>query len=229
MSLGLLKKMTRSFAPTSLLLGNFVIGTSVLAPTGMLNELSASFGVSIRQASLLVTFGAVVMCIGSPLLAWWTSRIDRRLLLGSSLALVTLGHLASAFASSFAMLLTLRLLMLAAAAPFTPQAASSVQVLVPEARRASAIAYVFLGWALSTAVGIPIITHLAHAYGWQGAYAWLAAVDSVGCALVFWRCTSSRAGAALWPRRGCFTPCGAAPATSPWWHTSPTLLRAVGT
>src|SRR5688500_18301563 len=35
-----------AFAPTSLLVGNFVIGTSVLAPTGMLNELSAGFGVS---------------------------------------------------------------------------------------------------------------------------------------------------------------------------------------
>ena len=178
---------SRSFAPTSLLVGNFVIGTSVLAPTGMLNELSAGLGVSIREASLLITFGAVVMCVGSPVLAWWTSRIDRRLLLGSSLGLVALGHLASAYAGSFALLLALRLLLLAAAAPFTPQAASSVQALVPEDQRASTIAFVFLGWSLASAVGIPIVAHVAHQLGWQGAYALLAGLDAVACALLFWR------------------------------------------
>ncbi len=168
-------------------MGNFMIGTSVLAPTGMLNELSAGFGISIREASLLITFGAVVMCVGSPLLAWWTSKIDRRLLLGSSLGLVALGHLASAYAGSFAVLLALRLLLLAAAAPFTPQAASSVQALVPENERASTIAFVFLGWSLASAIGIPIITQVAHAFGWHGAYALLAALDAAACVLVLWR------------------------------------------
>lgn len=183
--------MTRAFAPTSLLIGNFVVGTSVLAPTGMLNELSAGFGVSIREASLLITFGAVVMCVGSPLLAWWTSRIDRRLLLASSLALIGLGHFASAYlASSFATLLVCRLLLLAAAAPFTPQAASSVQALVPEHKRASTIAFVFLGWSLASAVGIPIITQVAHSFGWRGAYALLAALDVIGCVLLLWRMPS---------------------------------------
>lgn len=182
--------MTRRFAPTSLLFGNFVIGSSVLAPTGMLTELSQGFGISIRDASLLVTFGAVVMCLGSPLLAWWTSRIDRRRLLATSLALISLGHLASAYASSFAVLLTLRLMLLAAAAPFTPQAASSVPALVPVSRRASAIAFVFLGWSLATAVGIPIITSLAHRFGWQGAYVFISGLAAVACAVLLWRMPS---------------------------------------
>ena len=71
----------RRFAPTALMLGNFVTGCSVLAPAGMLGELSAGLGVSIRDAGLLITFGAVVLCIGSPLTAWLTSRIERRTLL----------------------------------------------------------------------------------------------------------------------------------------------------
>lgn len=73
--------MSRSFAPTALMLGNFVTGTSVLAPAGMLPDLAAGLGVTIRDAGLLITFGAIVLCIGSPLTAWLTSRIDRRLLL----------------------------------------------------------------------------------------------------------------------------------------------------
>ena len=177
----------RAYAPSSLLLGNFVVGTSVLAPTGMLNELSAGFAITIREASLLITFGAVVMCVGSPLLAWWTSRIDRRALLAGSLALIAIGHLASAYAPSFAALLGLRLALLAAAAPFTPQAASSVPALVPQSRRSSAIAFVFLGWSLATAVGIPIVTNIAHAVGWRGGYLFIAGLALVACVFLLWR------------------------------------------
>ena len=75
--------VTRSFAPTALMLGNFVTGTAVLAPAGMLPELAAAFSVSIPEIGLLITFGAVVLCIGSPLTAWLTSRIERRTLLAA--------------------------------------------------------------------------------------------------------------------------------------------------
>src|ERR1700704_1895595 len=71
----------RRFAPTALMLGNIVTGCAVLAPAGMLSELSSGLDVSIRDAGLLITFGAVMLCIGSPLTAWLTSRIERRTLL----------------------------------------------------------------------------------------------------------------------------------------------------
>ena len=46
------------------MLGNLVTGCSVLAPAGMLKELSDGLGVSISTAGLLITFGAVVLCVG---------------------------------------------------------------------------------------------------------------------------------------------------------------------
>jgi MFS transporter, DHA1 family, inner membrane transport protein len=67
--------LSNRFVPTALLLGNFVIGTSIMAPAAMLNELSRDLTISIAQASLLVTLGAVVICLGSPLLSWATSRM----------------------------------------------------------------------------------------------------------------------------------------------------------
>src|SRR5438309_2154719 len=57
----------RRFAATALMLGNFITGTSILAPAGMLGELSEGLQVSIREAGLLIAFGAIVLCIGSPL------------------------------------------------------------------------------------------------------------------------------------------------------------------
>ncbi|MCK1381859.1 MFS transporter, partial [Bradyrhizobium sp. 24] len=134
------------FAPTALMLGNLVTGCSVLAPAGMLPELATGLDVSIHAAALLITFGAVILCIGSPLTAWLTSRIERRTLLTTTLAVLAFGNLASAFAPDYASLLVIRLVMLAVGALYTPQAAGTAALIVPVERRGSTIAYIFLGW-----------------------------------------------------------------------------------
>src|SRR6266852_1496551 len=115
----------RRFAPTALMLGNFVTGTSILAPAGMLSELSRGLGVAIHDAGLLITFGAIVLCIGSPLTAWLTSRIERHTLLTATLAVLALGNAESAFAPDYMSLLVIRLIMLAIGALYTPQAAGT--------------------------------------------------------------------------------------------------------
>src|SRR3978361_2009225 len=102
----------RRFAPTALMLGNIVTGCSVLAPAGMLSELASDLNVTIRDAGLLITFGAIVSGVGSPLTAWLTSRIERRTLLTATLAALALTNLASAFAPDYASLLVIRLIML---------------------------------------------------------------------------------------------------------------------
>jgi MFS transporter, DHA1 family, inner membrane transport protein len=121
----------RRFAATALMLGNFITGTSILAPAGMLSELSGGLKVSISDAGLLITFGAIVLCIGSPLAAWLTSRIERHALLTATLAVLALANAASAFAPDYATLLIIRLLMLAVAALYTPQAAGTPRSLCP--------------------------------------------------------------------------------------------------
>ena len=64
----------------------------------MLKELSEGLDVSIRTAGLLITFGAIVLCVGSPVTAWLTSRIERRRLLAVTLAVLAFTNIASAFA-----------------------------------------------------------------------------------------------------------------------------------
>jgi DHA1 family inner membrane transport protein len=179
--------VTIRFVPTALLLGNFVIGVSIIAPAGMLNELSRELHVSIGQASLLITLGAVVLCLGSPLLSWATSQMDRRTLLCAILAIIAVTHLVAAFTSSFAAVLALRLVMVAAAAPFTPQAAGVVGLILPPERRASAIAYVFLGWSLAAAAGLPLMTTIASRFGWSWCFLVISAIAAVSLALLAWR------------------------------------------
>ena len=177
----------RRFAPTALMLGNVVTGCAVLAPAGMLKELSDGLDVSISTAGLLITFGAIVLCVGSPVTAWLTSRIERHTLLAVTLAVLAVTNIASAFAPDYASLLGLRLAMLAIGVIYTPQAAGTAAMIVPEARRGSTIAYVFLGWSLAAAIGLPLVTLIAHRYGWRAAYAGIGALGVASFLLLTWR------------------------------------------
>jgi DHA1 family inner membrane transport protein len=165
------------------MLGNVVVGIAVLAPAGMLPDLAAGLAVSIREAGLLIAYGAVILCFGSPLMAWATTRVDRRTLLAATLALLAIGQLGSAFAPNYLAVLVLRLLMLAVAAIYTPQAASTIAMIVTEKERASAISFVFLGWSLSVAVALPVVTFLSAHFGWRATYGVLGATAAAAFAL----------------------------------------------
>ena len=114
-----------------------------------------------------------------------TTRMDRRLLLVGTLLVVAVAQGASALAPGYGAVLALRLVMLAIAAIYTPQAAATVALIVPEARRPSAIAFVFLGWSLAVAGGLPLITFLATHFGWRAGFIMLGAASGVIAALVF--------------------------------------------
>jgi predicted MFS family arabinose efflux permease len=177
------------------MVGNIVTGTSVFAPAAMLGELSGGLDVGVSTAALLVTFGAVVLCIGSPLTAWLTSRIERRALLTGTLAVMTLTNAASAFAPDFTSLLVIRLIMLAIGALYTPQAAGTGAMIVPVEKRGSTIAYIFLGWSVAAAICLPLITFVASRYGWREAYGGVGALGCLSCIFLAWRLPGGLVGA----------------------------------
>jgi MFS transporter, DHA1 family, inner membrane transport protein len=92
---------------------------------------------------------------------------DRCILLAASLSLYIFGHAAMLFASSFQSVLVARLSMISAAAIFTPQAAATIALLVPLEKRATSLSFVFSGWAMGVAVGMPVMTVIADHWGWR--------------------------------------------------------------
>src|SRR5229473_5527447 len=177
------------------MLGNIVTGCSVLAPAGMLVELSGGLDISISTAGLLITFGAIMLCVGSPVTAWLTSRIERRTLLTATLAVLALTNAASAFAPDYATLLVIRLVMLAVGVLYTPQAAGTAALIVPAEKRGSTIAYIFLGWSLAAAVGLPLITFIASRYGWRAVYGGIGVIGCCSFLLLAWRLPGGLIGA----------------------------------
>jgi MFS transporter, DHA1 family, inner membrane transport protein len=129
----------------AMMFGNFLIGTGVLLPAGLLNDLSTDFAITPARAGLLSFVGGLVVGAGAPLFATFTSRFDRRLLLSLALLLYSAGHLAAALAPSFELQLWIRAITIIGAAIFTPQAAATVNLLLPPEKRAAMAALSFLG------------------------------------------------------------------------------------
>ena len=170
----------------ALMVGNFVIGTGVMVVPGTLNDISTSLGVSIPQAGQLITAAAILMGVGAPLFATLVAGWDRRRLLAWSLVWYGLLHVACALAPNYAALMPLRVLAVIAPAVFTPQAAASVGLLVPDHQRGRAITFVFLGWSVASVMGMPLSAWIGGELGWRWAFG-LVALLSVASGLWVWR------------------------------------------
>jgi MFS transporter, DHA1 family, inner membrane transport protein len=166
--------------------GNFAIGCGVMVVAGSLNDLSHALAVSPAVAGQLITAGAVAMGLGAPLLAAVLGGLDRRRLLTFALLWYAVGHAACALMPNLATLLPVRVLAVLGAALFTPQAAAAINVLAPPAQRGRAITMVFMGWSISSVLGMPMTGYIAETQGWRWAFAMVAALSVLAAAAV-WR------------------------------------------
>ena len=107
---------------------------------------------------MLVTYGAIILCFRlAGRRPWLTTRIERRWLADRARwPFWWPGRRLRLSRPNYATVLALRIAMLAVAAVFTPQAASTVAMIVPAGRRSGAIAFVFLGWSLAIAGGLAV-------------------------------------------------------------------------
>ncbi len=170
----------------ALMVGNFVIGTGVMVVPGTLNDISHSLQVSVPQAGLLITAGAILMGVGAPVLASLVAGWDRRRLLAATLLWYGLMLAACAVAPGYDSLLPLRVLAMLAPAVFTPQAAASIGVMVLPAQRGKAITFVFLGWSVASVAGMPLGAWVGETWGWRWAFGGVA-VMAVACAAWIWQ------------------------------------------
>ena len=178
--------MSLAAASRALMAGNFAIGCGVMVVAGSLNDLVASLQVSVALGGQLISVAAVTMAIGAPLLAMWWGNTDRRLLLTLALLWYAAGHLLSALMPNYAALLPVRALSMLGAAVFTPQAAAAINVMAPPAERGRAMTFIFLGWSISSVIGLPLHAWIGESFGWRWAFA-VVAMLSAAAALAVWR------------------------------------------
>jgi predicted MFS family arabinose efflux permease len=169
----------------ALLFGNFVVGTGIMIVPAMMNELSSSLQVSVPVAGRLISYAALLMCLGAPLLAWLVAGWDRRRLLALTMAWYGVMHLVCAYMPGFESLVWARVLAMVAPAIFTPQAAACIGLLVPASQRGRAISLVLLGWSVASVIGMPLGAWMGGTYGWRSAFV-MVALMGMASALWVW-------------------------------------------
>jgi DHA1 family inner membrane transport protein len=166
----------------ALALASFGIGTTEFVIMGLLPDVAGDLRVTIPQAGLLVTGYALSVAFGSPFLAVATARMDRRKALLLLIGIFILGNLLCALAPNYALLMAARIVTALCHGAFFGLGAVVAATLVPEQKKAQAIAMMFAGLTLANVLGVPFGTALGEAFGWRNTF-W--AVVVIGFAAAF--------------------------------------------
>jgi predicted MFS family arabinose efflux permease len=169
-----------------LIVGNFFVATSFMSVGGLLNEIAASLAITIGQAGLLIAAFGISAAICAPTLATLGSRIDRRVLLTSSMAICALANVLAALSRDYDQLMLARVLAAVTSAVYTPQVAATVSMLVPEGERGPTLAKLMIGWAVGSVLGNPLSVLIASLFSWRASFAFIGLASGV-VALFVWR------------------------------------------
>ncbi|WDV51783.1 MFS transporter [Streptomyces coeruleorubidus] len=152
-------------------LGIFSLMTSELLPVGLLTPVGSALDVSEGTAGLMVTVPGLVAAVSAPVVTVATGRIDRRIVLAVLIGLVGAANLASAFATSFAVVLAARFLIGISVGGFWSIAGGIALRLVPEKHVPRATAVIFGGVETASVLGVPTGTIIGDLSNWRTAFA----------------------------------------------------------
>jgi DHA1 family inner membrane transport protein len=154
----------------ALAISAFAIGTTEFVIMGLLPEVARDLAVSIPSAGLLVSGYALGVAVGAPLLAVVTSRMPRKLALQLLMGVFIVGNTLCAIASDYSVLMIARVVTSFAHGSFFGIGAVVAASLVPQEKRASAIALMFTGLTLANVLGVPFGTFVGQEFGWRAAF-----------------------------------------------------------
>ncbi|QYN37349.1 MFS transporter [Pseudonocardia sp. DSM 110487] len=175
----------RWVAVAAVAVGTFLLVTAEQLPVGLLTPVGADLRVSDGVAGLMVTIPGIVAAVAAPLVPVLVGRLDRRVLLGALMALMTLANALSALAPTYPVLLGSRVLVGVAIGGFWAVAGGLATRLVPEPHVPRATALIFGGVAAANVLGVPIGTLLGDFAGWRVAFGALGALAAVVLVALF--------------------------------------------
>lgn len=174
-------------AIAALAVGGFGIGTTEFVTMGLLPDIAGGLDLTIPSAGHAISAYAVGVVVGAPLLAVVGARLPRRAMLIGLMVLFGLGNVASAVAQGHGTLIGGRFVAGLPHGAYFGVAALVAASLVPEHRRARAIAGSMLGLPIANVVGVPVATWLGQQLGWRAAYSSIAVIGIVTIvALLIW-------------------------------------------
>ena len=164
------------FAVFALAIGAFAIGVTEFATMGLLPMIAEELGITVPQAGHAVSFYAIGVVVGAPLITTIAAHMDRKLLLLCLMGLFALGNLASMLAPTAGLFNIARFVSGLPHGAYLGIGAVVAASLVPANRRGRAMSRVMLGLTIANIFGVPFAAALGNMFGWRSAYALVAAL-----------------------------------------------------
>lgn len=165
-----LDKRRSTLALLALAISAFAIGTTEFISVGLLPLIAQDLNVSVTTAGLTVSLYALGVTFGAPVLTSLTSGMSRKSLLLWIMIVFIVGNSIAASATSISLLLVGRVVSAFSHGVFMSIGSTIAADLVPENRRASAIAMMFTGLTVATVTGVPIGTFIGQQFGWRASF-----------------------------------------------------------
>lgn len=154
----------------ALAISAFAIGTTEFVIMGLLPEVADNLNISIPTAGWLISGYALGVAIGAPIMALLTARLPRKLSLTLLMIIFIIGNALCAIAMSYHFLMLARIITALCHGAFFGIGAVVAASLVPEGRKASAVALMFTGLTLANVLGVPLGTAFGQLYGWRATF-----------------------------------------------------------
>jgi multidrug resistance protein len=163
----------------ALTIAAYAIGTTEFVIVGLLPTVASDLHISLPLAGLIVSVYALGVTFGAPILTALTGRVERKPLLLGLMALFIVGNGLAALSPGYTPLLVARVLSAFAHGVFFSVGSTIAADLVPENRRASAIAMMFMGLTVAIVTGVPLGTFIGQTFGWRATFAAVAGLGAV--------------------------------------------------
>ncbi len=164
----------------ALAISAYAIGTTEFVVVGLLPTVASDLNVSLPLAGMVVSVYALGVTFGAPVLTALTGRIRRKPLLLGLMGVFVAGNLLAGVSPNYETLLMARVLSAFAHGVFFSVGSTIAADLVPEDKRASAIAVMFSGLTIAIVTGVPLGTWIGQNFGWRATFLAVSALGVIG-------------------------------------------------
>ena len=175
-------RMAAAFS--TLVLGGVGIGTTEFVTMGLLPEIAAGIDTTIPRAGHTISAYALGVVVGAPTIAVLGSRLPRRGLLVTLMALFAVANGASALADGYLTLMVARFVAGIPHGAYFGIASIVAFDMAEPGRGGRAVSRIMLGIPIANVIGVPVATWIGQLAGWRAAYWLVAAIGLVTVLLV---------------------------------------------
>ncbi|MGW4070930.1 MFS transporter [Nocardia grenadensis] len=160
------------------------LGTDEFVISGILPAVADDLEVTAGQAGYLVTAFALAFCLGSPVLAVITDRVDKKRILIWGLMIFALANAFMVVVDIFWLALALRVAAGLAAAAASPTAMAIAGGAAPDGQQGRYLAVATSGLTVALFTGVPAGALIGDLYSWRATFGLIAVVAALAAVAV---------------------------------------------